>query len=143
LAKRQVEQQARQEQEHFNSSLHQAAEQWETAKRKTDADYKPKADDKSPDGKWEAVRDKYVAMLNQRDLKGQFVNVVRNEKDMLAMLERAYTATDGMFKSLGPKKHASRRTLTSNGSSRTSSAKTIESAGSLREAVEIALAGRG
>ncbi len=119
-----------------------ATQQWETSKRNSDPDYKPKAGPNSPDGKWEDVRDKFTALLHQTDAKGEYVNPVRNESEMTALMEKAYQAVN--VRNAGRPKAPSKKVLASNGSTNTNTnnVKAIEDAPTLAEAVRFALDGK-
>ncbi len=119
----------------------QSLQTWESSKRGSDPDYKPKAGDKMDDGKFELTKDKYLSLLNQIDARGQFVNPVRTPQDIVALMEKAYTWASGMTKRMGIKP-ATRKTLTSNGSSTNSNKRTIETAKTMAEAMRIAAGDR-
>lgn len=123
--------------------LNRDAEGWETDRRKIDPDYKPKAKDSDADGKWEMVRDKYMALLHQTDNTGNFVNPVKTSQDMLKLMDKAYASVDAMFKSIRGVKPATRRTLSSTSSSNLSKHKSIEQAETMQEAIALTLAKNG
>lgn len=114
------------------------ASKWETTKRSSDPDYKPKAKESDPDGKWELVRDRYMAMINQRsvvDGRTVFVNPVNTPQEMVALLEKAYLSINGTFTNLRPKKPATRKSLSSNGSSSVNESGSIEEAPDMKTAI--------
>lgn len=140
LSQREKESQQRREQNEFQTRLNRASTEWESAKRVSDPDYKPKAKPELPDGMWELTKDKFLAGLNATDANGNYINPIGNEAQMVALLEKSYKAVKAVYTVI--RKPVTSKRLSSNGSSSSSKNKTIESAGSMREAMEIAAAGR-
>ncbi len=135
--------QQRQQQERQQSlqrELMQGIETWETAKRKSDPDYKPAAN--GTEGKWELVRDKYLAMLNQTDGKGNYANPVRNTAEMVALMDKAYASVNAFYARLGGKKLTRPGLSSSRSSSTTTKTTAIEDAPSMAEAIQIAITQR-
>jgi hypothetical protein len=129
----------------LQQQMAQSFQTWETARRTSDPDYKPKAKETDPDGKWELTKDKYLALLNEtRVVNGQvqYINPVRTPSEMISLVDKAYTAVNGAFSRFSGKKPPTRKHLSSNGSSGTSTKKTIEEAGSLAEVASMVLPGR-
>lgn len=119
-----------------------AAKTWESTKRTSDPDYKPKSKDKAdePDGKWEMVRDKFLAMLNAVDGEGNHINKVRTAKELHALQDRAYAAVNATWRQFTPKKPATRKPLLSGSSSTTTTDSSVENAPTMAEAVRRGLA---
>lgn len=132
----------------FEQECNVAASSWETAKRTSDPDYRPKAKDTDPDGKWEMTRDKYLAMLNQtrKDAAtGQvvYVNPINTPQEMTQLMEKAYAAVHSTFANrFNGGRKPTRKSLNSSGSSSRSSQQTIEGAETMRDAIQIGLAAR-
>ena len=124
----------------LTNSLASANIEWTNAKKKADPDFKPKANDNLPDGKYEMVYNKMTALIGEQK-NGQFVNVIKTPADMTALLERAYQSVDA---SLAPfrSRPATRKPLIQNGSS-INRAKNEEDAKTMREEVGIAAARHG
>jgi hypothetical protein len=117
----------------LRTGLDRAAKEWEATKQTSDPDYRPKKDPAGPDGKWEMTRDKYLAMANMRKSDGSFVNPIRTVQDMVALMDEAYK---GVSLSLKPRaKPATRKSLSSNGSSTNGKSTSFEDAPTLQEAV--------
>ena len=135
LTRTQQQNQEREAQEVQRKSI-AAAQTWESTKKNVDPDYKPKASDSDPDGKFELTRDKVLALLNQTDNKGNLVNVIRNDQDMVALMEKAYQSVNGVFARFTNKK-ATRRVPSSNNSSGNDSRKKLVEAKSFSEAMNI------
>lgn len=81
---------------------------WDNAKRSIDPDFKPKADVNGPDGKWELVNMRLVAMRNQ--------NPPRNQQEAVALVEKAYAETNAALARFMPKP-VQRKNLSSQNSS--------------------------
>lgn len=125
-----------------------AAEQWEKAKRSTDVEYKPKAKDSDPNGKWELTRAFYKDMLYQtrQNASGEtvYVNPVTDERSLVALLEKAYAEATKSIRTFKGVKPATKKVLSSNGSSSTTtSGKRLEDAKTLTEAISIGMQERG
>lgn len=118
--KRQQQTMQQRQQQEFQAQCETAADQWDAGKRASDPDYKPKSKDSEPDGKFEMVRDKYLAMLNMTNSQGQYANPIKTPQQMSALMEKAYQAVDATFKGVFNKKPPTRKVLSSNGSSGTS-----------------------
>ncbi len=131
---------ARQERE-FQSALTSAATTWDSAKRTSDPDYKPKAKEDAPDGKWELTRDKFLALLHQQNMQGQFTNPVSTPQQMSQLLERAYQQVNETFSGL-LKGRKPTKVLTRTGSS-TTLPKSPAQAKSMEEAMSIAASKHG
>lgn len=143
MAKRNNEFAQQTAQERAVATVTQAAKDWEVQKRKTDPDYAPVAEGK-PDGLWEDVRDKFAALLNQRDSQGNFLNSVHSAQEMVALQERAYKAVKDKWTSrLSPKRPAIRRSISSNGGETHHEERTIEGAKTMKDAIAIRLKERG
>ena len=114
---------------------------WETAKRESDPDYKPKANASDPDGKWEFVQKYIHASATETDANGAFVNPITDEQTMTALMERAYKAvSSSSFTRV--KKPATPRNLRSDGSGngeRNGTSKRIEDQPDLQSAVRVGL----
>lgn len=123
--KRQQQGEAQRHQQQFQAQCETAADQWDAGKRASDPDYKPKKESE-PDGKFELVRDKYLALLHQQGRDGSYVNLIDTPQKMSALLERAYQAVDATYKGVFNKRPATRKVLSSNGSSGTSTITTDE-----------------
>lgn len=128
--------QAQEQANRMQQQLLTAANAWVESK-KADPDFKPKAKPDMPDGKWERVYDKFSAMLSQVDANGRPVNPVETPQQLTALMEKCYQAVQLGYGSANGKA-ATRKTLSHNGSSK-GQQRTIESAKSMREAIEIAV----
>lgn len=126
------------QQTHLQRGFVEAANAWETSHRKADPDYKPKAKETDPDGKWEDVKYRVLAMMHEVDAKGQPLNQVNSPNDLTALMERAYKAVSNR----SVKRPATTKHLSSNGSSSTSKPKPIEEAPTMAEAVTLHLAAK-
>lgn len=119
---------------------------WETSKKSSDPDFKPKASATADDGKWEEVRDKVIAWSNATTTDAQgnvvYANPIRNGADLVALHEKAYQFVNKRYSANG--KQTTKKVLPSNGSSRQSTVnvKSIEEAPTLQDAVKFALDGR-
>lgn len=111
-----------------------AVNSWAESKS-SDPDFKPKKDLNGPDGKFERVADKFTALLHQTDAQGNLVNKPENPQAYVALLEKAYQAVQVTYKVTKP---ATRKPLLHGASSR-GSAKTVEGAKTMKEAIAIAL----
>lgn len=116
-------------------ALTTAVTAWEMSKRESDPDYKPKTKPTDVDGKWEYVSDKFTAMLHATDQNGKHVYPVRNEHEMVALMDKAYGIVSGRSTAKQPTK----KNLSSNGSSQSTKQIPIEQAKTMQEAVQIAL----
>lgn len=125
----------------FRSTVTQAVTSWETSKRGADPDYKPKAKATEPNGKWEFVRDRYLAMLHEQNADGSFVNPVKQPQDMAALMDRAYQDIHSAMTAMRPKPRST-KVLSRNGSS-TIANKPYEEAKDLAEVVQMAAAKHG
>lgn len=130
------------QQEEYRGQLVQASNTWEQAKQTADPDYKPKANDSLPDGKWEIVKDKYLSMLHATDTRGNYLNPVNSPQAMTALMDKAYAAVSATYTNLTSNRQATRKRLPSNGSSGNAGNKSIEGAKTLQEAIGLALSGR-
>jgi hypothetical protein len=92
-----------------------AANTWESAKRKEDLDYRPKTDKNQPDGKWELVRDRFLLLSKQQDENGNFVHKLTTES-VIKLMDRAYQEITKSLARFTPSSPAPRRSLNSNGS---------------------------
>jgi hypothetical protein len=141
MAKVSEEDSQRQTKQRYEQECSAAAMTWEKAKRTSDPDYLPKKSDSVPDGKWEDVRDKYLALLSQIDSRGQLANKVDNVAQMVALMERAYRAVDEKYKRFNGKvRSATRRPLRSTSSGGGEKLGKIEEAKTMGEAIRIRLA---
>ncbi len=140
-SKHTAEQQRQRQEKEFQTSLTSAAQSWESTKRTSDPDYKPKDNADGPDGKWELTRDKFLALLHQQDMNGQFTNPVSNPQQMSQLLERAYMQVNetftGLLKNRKPTKVLTRTT------SSTTLPKSPGQAKSMEEAMSIAASKHG
>lgn len=144
MAKRNNEFAQQSAQERAVAAVTQAAAEWERQKLTTDPDYKKKSSEEAPDGLYEDVRDKFAALLNQRDSAGNFLNPVHSAQEMVALQERAYKAVKDKWTSrLSPKRPATRRSISSNGSETHHEERTIEGAKTMKDAIAIRLKERG
>lgn len=136
-------QRARQQeqQQTLQRSLLTAVDTWAKQRMGADPDFKPKANDNLPDGKFELVYAKFNSLLHATDAQGKLLNSASSPQEMTSLLQRAY---DDVQKALAPlvRKPATRKTLSHNGSSRTATSKSFEQAGSMSEAVKLYLAQR-
>lgn len=141
--KAQQQQMQQREYSQLQSQLAEGAKSWETAKRASDPDYKPKANENAPDGKWEMTKSTFLAMLNETNAQGSYVNPVKGPKDMVALMDKAYARINTFMQRNNPKKltpkHLSSNTSSTNGKQTN---KTIETAPTMAEAVKIAMNGR-
>jgi hypothetical protein len=143
MAKQNAEVAQRTAQERAVAETTKAAADWERAKRTSDPDYVPVEKGK-PDGLWEDVRDKFAALLNQRDTNGNFVNPVHSPQQMVELQERAYKMVKEKWTNrLSPKKPPTKKTLSSNGGTSHREERTIETAKSMKDAIAIRLKQRG
>lgn len=115
---------------------------WETSKRDSDPDYKPKANATDPDGKWEFVQKYIHASATETDANGNFVNPITDERSMTALMEKAYAAVNSSsFTRV--KKPATAKTLRSDGSGNGerngTNGKAIEDQPDLQSAVRVGL----
>lgn len=90
----------------------QAIQAWDVAKQKTDLSFKPKTDNNAPDGKWEFVRDRFNAMVNQRFAQGDRPT----PQTLIALVEQAYAEVSRSFGQFVASKKPL-KSLTSSGSS--------------------------
>jgi len=107
--------QGQQQQERSQATIRQEREQalirevgnasnsWITGKQSVDPDFRPKANVNAVDGKYEWVREKYLAMTQQTDEHGKFVFPVRSAADVSKYLELAYNAVEKSLASFRPK----------------------------------------
>lgn len=135
------------QQQFLQQQMADSFQTWDTTKRASDPDYKPKAKESEPDGKWENVRDKYLAMLNETRVNGNqvvYVNPVRTPQEMVNLVEKAYSAVNASQAKRNGNRPATRKQLSSSGSSttKTNGKKTFEQAGSLKELADIVLPNR-
>lgn len=124
--------------EYVEQQMATESEKWESAKRASDPDYRPKKDESAPDGKWELVRDKYLAAINMKTVKNGevvYVNPVSTPQQMLALLESVYKQVDGTFQNLRGRKPATRKALSSNGSSSVKENASVEDAPDMATAI--------
>lgn len=126
----------------FQRAQVSAVNSWVESKQKTDPDFKPRADKTKPKGRYEFVYDAVVAVMNERNERGELVHVIKNPGDLTAIMEQAYQET---MKSLSPmaKKPATRKPLTHNGSGSRNTEVKIENAKSMKEAIRIAAEAHG
>lgn len=135
-----VKMQQEQAQRNFTASLQSTAKEWTETKLKSNPDFKPKAKESDPDGLYEVVGMKFATMLQARGEGGQPIHPVNKPSDIAVLLQKAYDETLRWHKPL--KAPPTKKPLTQTGSGRPS-AKTIEEAGSIKEAIQISLAERG
>lgn len=134
-----------QERERTTNEMANAARSWQDAKQKTDPDYKPKTKPSDEDGKFEEVRDKYIALLNRTELDANgnviYSNPVRTSADMTSLMEKAYQAVNGFVKKSAGQKPLTRKTLSSNGSSTINGSRITDpaKAKTMQEAMQIGL----
>ena len=136
--KQKVERQEQERQRVLHSECAQASDVWVKGKQTLDPGFKPKTSAEATDGKWEFVKDKYLAMLNEKNANGESVNPIRTANDVAALLERAYSQVDRSFGTIGGRPKA-KKSLSSNGSSTTASKKKfekIEDAPTMEEGVQ-------
>lgn len=134
--------QAQRAQTEFQRQQVGAINSWVQAKTKIDPDFKPRADENAPRGRFEFVYDAMQSMLAERDAQGQLRHVIKSPDDVPKMLEKAYQE---VVKGLAPltKRPATRRALTQNGSTGRNTEVKIENAKSMKEAIQIAAAAHG
>lgn len=116
MQRRMMEQQQQQAQQR----VAQAVQVWENTKRSSDPDYKPKAKETDADGKWEQVKERFMFLLHDTDGQGNVKNPIRNEQEMTALMERAYTDVSKRFISR-TKPQPTKKVLSSNGSASSAS----------------------
>lgn len=112
---------------------------WETTKAKLDPDYAKG----SP--KWDMVQDTFIAMLHAVDAQGNYKNPVKVANDAVTLMDKAYEVVAQRLGKSNGKKPATRKVLSSNGSSSTSTKVTRpEDAKTMQEAInaQLALSGR-
>ncbi len=117
--KRQQEQSTQSYAQRQYQELNSTLQTWMQSKTATDADYKPKASQDAPDGKFEIVQDRFLAMWNNPDKYP-----VRTVADAVKLMEKAYDSVNGFVKQHIPVTPV-RRPVSSNGS-RTKESKTEE-----------------
>lgn len=131
-----------QQQTRLQQELNTSATAWETAKKNSDPDYKPKANANDPDGKWEFVKSQFIAMLNDVDAQGKFNNPVTSPAEMTALMDKAYANVDASFKRL-TRRPVTRKVLRSdgfsNGANGNGNGKSIEDQPDLASAVRVGL----
>lgn len=126
--------------ESYQKEVKNSMATWESTKRGSDPDYKPKAKEGDLDGKWELTRDKFLAMLNQVDERGQPVYPVRTAQEGVELMERAYKQVSEFFtKRFNGSKTVTKKVISSNGSPGNVGKKTIEQADSLAEVIEMTM----
>jgi hypothetical protein len=101
--RQQVEQQQRTQQE-----LTQSLNSWSETRKLSDPDFKPKAGDTAPDGKYELVFSKFLYYWNTKP--------VQTIQQAVALLDQAYNDVNNSIKSFIPTPKP-RRTVSSNGAS--------------------------
>lgn len=131
---------AQREQTRMRAEFETSAERWETEKRTGDPDYVPKKGEKESDGLWEETQVRFQGLFHAVTREGKPVNPIYTPADQIKLLERAYSEAKGFLNRVN--RPGTPKRLTANGSSKTTTKKTVESAGSLKEALEIAAAGR-
>lgn len=110
---------------------------WETTKSKLDPDYAKGTP------KWDMVQDTFIAMLHSVDAQGNYKNPVKVANDAVTLMDKAYEVVAQRLGKSNGKKPATRKPLSSNGSSSTSTKLTrIEDAPTMREAIGVALSQR-
>lgn len=140
--KRSQEQQRNEQQQELNRQYVATAQQWEQAKRASDPDYRPKVRETDNDGLWEDVRKGFMAALNATTASGAPLHPVSTPAQMQQLMEQCYRAEKNKWvTSLTPKKPLTRKTINGSPSS-PNTAKRIEEADSLAEAVQIHLSAR-
>lgn len=134
--------QAQRQQQEFQRAQVSAINSWVQGKAKVDPDFKPRADENAPRGRYEFVYDAVQSMLAERDANGQLRHVIKSPDDVPKLLEKAYQE---VVKGLAPlnKKPATRKALTQNGSTSHNTEVKIENARSMKEAIQIAAAAHG
>jgi hypothetical protein len=128
---------AKQQNDLLQRQLVDSFQSWEQAKRGTDPDYKPKVKESEPDGKWELAKHLFTGYLNATDGEGTHLHKINSPADMIALQERAYSEASRFMKVQRPP--TTRRLSSSGSSSVNGKTKSIEDAGSLREAVQIGM----
>lgn len=124
---------AKQQAEQAQRSLDQSVMDWDMGRRQTDPDFRPKADEKAPDGLWEVVADRFHRLMTTQPPK--------SGADAVKHLEAAYAAGKTLFTSrLTPK--PTKPTLTSVKSS-VKPSKSPEDAESIRGTVAAVAAQHG
>jgi hypothetical protein len=90
------------------------------------------------DGKWEDVRDKYTALVGQKDANGNYTNPINSPADMLKLMDRAYNMVDAKVKRYRGNKPEIRRSPvnTKNASSNGQNKKPFTEAKTLGEAIK-------
>lgn len=113
-SKARSEQQLAQEREQtFLREVATSSASWTRAKQTSDPDFQPKKDSNAVDGKYELVRVKYLAMVNETNHKGEFVNPVSSAQDVMKYLEKAYKEVDRMFAAMHPRSKDKTKILSS------------------------------
>lgn len=118
---------AEQQQRQFEHEVRTSIGAWDSQKRKTDPDYKPKAKEDEPDGKYELVQTKVAAMMQNTPWK--------TVQDLVRITEQAYQAVNASLQRFIPA-NAPKKFL----NSRTSSTATKAEPKTLKEVVEAAAA---
>lgn len=112
---KQGQQQRQQEQEqNLLREVTTSSNQWVNSKQSIDPDFRPKTSPNAVDGKYEWVREKYLAMTQQTNEKGQYVYPVRTGQDVAKYLELAYSAVEKSLASMRPKSTKSTKNLSAN-----------------------------
>lgn len=83
-----------QQEKAFISEINRSVSTWDKQKQESDPDYRPKVKESEPDGKYELVQAKVVAMLQRTQVK--------SVQDIVALTEKAYQSVSASLSRFAP-----------------------------------------